>query len=156
MRIGIIVFSRTGNTFEVARRLEEGLKLRGHEASLKRIELEGNPQPGDQNFTLKVIPDPLPYEALIFGAAVEAFSLSPVMKRYLTDIPELAGKPAACFVTEFFPYAWMGGNNAIRQMKKLCVMKGAKIAGSGVINWKNPARREEQIERIVERFAGLF
>ena len=61
----------------------------------------------------------------------------------------------ACLVTQAFPYPWMGGNRAIRQMRKLCQSKGATICGSGVVNWVK-FRRDKTTARAVDRLSGLF
>jgi hypothetical protein len=76
------------------------------------------------------------------------------MSQYLNNFESLQGKKVACFVTQFFPYPWMGGNNAIKQMSGLCEKKGAIISGTGVVNWKNK-RRENMIEDVVEKFSKL-
>jgi len=49
----------------------------------------------------------------------------------------------------------MGGNRAIRQMRKLCQSKGATICGSGVVNWVK-FRRDKTTARAVDRLSGLF
>jgi hypothetical protein len=77
------------------------------------------------------------------------------MKAYLSQLTSLKGKKAACYVTEFFPFAWMGGNKSIEQMKKICEAKDTEVCGTGVVNWKN-AHREEMINDLVEEFSKLF
>lgn len=155
MNIGIIVYSQTGNTLSVAKKLEERLSAAGHSANLEQVKLTQERKSGDRSFQLEVLPNVEPFEALIFGAAVEAFSLSPVMTRYLKQVGSLQGKKVACLVTQFFPYPWMGGNRAIRQMRKLCEAKGATVLGSGVVNWAK-SRREKTTTRASERLSGLF
>ena len=58
------------------------------------------------------------------------------------------------FMTEFFPFPWMGGKNALKQMTALCDEHGADVIGSGVINWKNP-HRERQITDLLQQFSDL-
>jgi len=67
----------------------------------------------------------------------------------------LQGKKVACLVTQFFPYPWMGGNHAIRQMRRLCESKGATVCGSGVVNWMRP-RRDKTTAKAVDRLSRLF
>jgi len=155
MNIGIIVYSQTGNTLSVAEKLREKLTAAGHTASLEKVTVAGGRKPGDKSFQLETKPDPETYEAVVFGSAVEAFSLSPVLTAYLKQVGSLEGKKVACLVTQFFPYPWMGGNRAIRQMRKLCQSKGATVAGSGVVNWAK-FRRDKTTAKAVDRLSGLF
>ena len=155
MNIGIIVYSQTGNTLSVAEKLKEKLTAGGHTASLEKVTVAGGRKPGDRSFQLETLPDAGPYDALVFGSAVEAFSLSPVLTAYLKQIGSLQGKKVACLVTQFFPYPWMGGNRAIRRMRKLCESKGAAVCGSGVVNWAK-FRRDKTTAKVVDRLSGLF
>jgi len=77
------------------------------------------------------------------------------MTRYLEQIGSLQDKKVACLVTEAFPYPWMGGNRAIRQMKRICESKGAAVCGSGIVNWMK-SRRDQQIAEVVDRLSRLF
>ena len=155
MNIGIIVYSQTGNTLSVAKKLEERLAAAGHSATLEEVTVAGGRKSGDRDFRLEALPDAGRYDAIVFGAAVETFFLSPVMTRYLKQVGSLQGKKVACLVTQFFPYPWMGGNRAIRQMRKLCEAKGATVLGSGVVNWAK-SRREKTTTRAIDRLSGLF
>lgn len=155
MNIGIIVYSQTGNMLSVAKKLEEKLSLAGHTATLKQVKVVGERNQGDRDFQLETLPDAESYDALVFGSAVKGFSLSPVLTTYLNQIESLQGKKAACLVTQFFPYPWMGGNRAIRQMERLCTSKGATVCGSRVVNWMR-LRREKTTANAVDRLSGLF
>jgi flavodoxin len=155
MNIGIIVYSQSGNTLSVAKRLKEKLSAAGHSATLEEVKVVGGRESGDRSFKLETLPDVDPYEALVFGSAVEGFSLSPVLTDYLKQIKSLQGKKVACLVTEFFPYPWMGGNRAVHQMRKLCESKGATVCGSGVVNWVS-WRREKTTTDAVDRLSRMF
>lgn len=102
-----------------------------------------------------MLPNVGQYDVLVFGSPVEAFSLSPVMISYLTQVDSLQNKKVACLVTQFFPYPWMGGNHAINQMKKICESRGAVIFGSKVVNWSS-SRRNLKIIEAVDRLSKLF
>jgi hypothetical protein len=71
------------------------------------------------------------------------------------QVESLQGKKAAFLITEAFPFAFLGGNQAVRWLKKHCSKKGAIIIGSGIVNWMRPTR-EKQIGEVVERLSGLF
>ena len=154
MNIGMIVYSQTENTFSVAQKLQEKLATAGHSVTLERIEVIGDVAPG-QAVQFKTVPDAAPYEALVFGGPVQAFSLNPVTKEYLKQCAPLDGKPVACLVTQAFPFPWLGGNRAIRQMRKLCEAKGATVRGTGIVNWMKK-RREEQIVEVTDELSRLF
>jgi NAD(P)H dehydrogenase (quinone) len=154
MNIGMIVYSQTGNTHSVALKLQEKLAAAGHAVALERVEVIGEVQPG-QPVQFKTLPDAEKYEALVFGSPVQAFSLCQAMVGYLKQVPSLLGKKVACLVTQAFPYPWLGGNRAVRQMTRLCESKGATVCGSGVVNWMKRSR-EQQIVEVVDRLSGLF
>jgi hypothetical protein len=71
------------------------------------------------------------------------------MTAYLMQAASLKGKKTGCFVTQSFPYPWMGGNRAIGQMGKICGSKGAEVFGTGIVNWSS-RHREKKIADIIE------
>ena len=155
MNIGIAVYSWSGNTLSVAEKLREKLAGEGHSADILKVQVVGERKQGARDFQLDALPDLGAYEELVFGAAVEAFSLSPVLTEYLKNVDSLKGKKVGCLVTQQFPYPWMGGNRAIRQMKKLCKAKGATIIGTVVVNWAK-SRREQTTAAALEKLGKLF
>lgn len=144
MRIGIIVWSATGHSLSVAERLAASLADKGHSASIERIAIDANPLQRPAEFALTRTPPVSGYDALVLASPVEAFSLSPVMERYLAAVGSLSGKRAFCLVTQYFPKPWMGGNRAVRQMKNLVEAAGGIPAGTAVINWSS-RNKENQI-----------
>lgn len=95
------------------------------------------------------------FDGIIFGSPVHAFSLAPDMEAFMGMLPALKGKAIACFVTQAFPFPWMGGIRAIRQMTKLCRVRGATVSATGVVNWGRKCR-ERLVKRTVERIASIF
>lgn len=154
MKIGVIVHSHTGNTLSVAKKLEEKLLTGGHSVSLERVVAENEDPAAAPKSPLKEKPDTAPYEIIVFAAPVRAFSLSPVMKNYLSQLPAMEGKKACCFVTQHLKYPWLGGNHAISQMKKILSAKGVDIIETGVVNWSHK-ERERQISDVVEKLGKL-
>ena len=154
MNIGIIVHSPTGNTFSVAKRLEKALEKAGHTVKLERLKtVEEYKQGKPINF--EDLPELSGFDAMIFGAWVEGFSLSGPMKAYMKRMGSLKGKKVACFVTKALPFHWTGGNRAISTMKKGLEKKDGRVCGTGIVIWREK-RREERIIKVVERFTGLF
>jgi len=155
VNIGIVVHSQTGNTHSVASKLREKLSAAGHSVDLERLQVVGGYTSGMKDMRFETLPNLGPYDALVIGAPVEAFSLSPVMVNYLKEIASLQDKDVALLVTQAFPYPWLGGNRAIRQMRKALESKGATVRGSGIVNWMK-SRRDEQIVEVVDRLSRLF
>lgn len=155
MKIGIIVFSKTGNTDLVAQRLREKLLTAGHDVQIEKITAYNDDQNDVSSIKLNRAPDINEYDALIFGSPVRGYSLSAVMTAYLSQLTEFKGKQVFCYVTEFFPFPSMGGNRAIEQMKKLCQSKGAKVCDTGIVNWSH-IRRQKMINDMVEKMGKLF
>lgn len=155
MKIGIIIYSQTGNTKKVAGKLQEKLSSAGHDASIEEITITGKipAQPG--KFELAGIPAVESYDAVIFGAPVQAFSLNPVMKAYMKKLQSLAGKKAAIFVTKQIPLLWVGGTGAIAIMKKACESRGAEVLGTEIVVWAEK-KREQTIKRCVDNISNLF
>lgn len=154
MNVGIIVHSHTGNTLCVAQSLQEKLIEAGHSVNLERVIAVNEDLSAAGNIQLKVAPDISAYDGLIFAAPVHAFSLSPVMSAYLSQLPSLRGKRIGCFVTQQFPYPWMGGNRAIQQMKRICKTKDENIFESGIVNWSHK-EREKRIMYVLEKLKGI-
>lgn len=157
MKIGIIVHSQSGHTLLVGEKLRDKLRSDGHEVTLKRFQntdsSTGSQNP--ENIRLDHIPDARGFDALIFGAWVQGFNLCAGFHLYLKQIPDFDTNNVSCFLTEQFPYKWMGGSRALSKMKKFLEEKGAKINASGVINWGNK-KREQQIDELVARFSSQY
>lgn len=154
MKIGIVVFSRTNNTFSVAKDLESFLNEKGCNTAIERITIKDN---SSQNTKVifDYVPDLSKYYSLIFCSPVEGFSLSNVMQLYLNGISSIKNKKTALLVTQYFPFAFLGGNRAIRQMKSICEQKGAKVCGREIINWSKKDR-QQQIKQAVRSLGELF
>jgi len=155
MKIGIIVHSQTGNTLSVARKLQEKLTAAGHSANIEKISPVDVKQTDIKKIRLEKLPDLSAYDAFIFAAPVQAFSLSPVMRLYLPQLPSLNDKEVACFVTKGLVFKWTGGNHAISQLKKGIESKGGKVIDTDVIVWAG-AGREKAIAEVVDKFSKLF
>jgi len=94
--IGIIVHSQTEHTYSVAQKLQSKLLDNGHETNLERVITVGDTPQGTKDIQFKNLPDVNAYDALIFGAPVQAFSLSKAMNAYMQQIKSLQSKKIAC------------------------------------------------------------
>ncbi len=154
MQIGIIVYSKTGNTLSVAQKLEKALSEAGHDAQIQRVKVNTDEEGSSTKTSLTATPKVSDYDTVIFAAPVHAFSLAPAMKLYLEQVGDLSNKKVYGFITQHFKKAWMGGNNAIRKLKSLCKQKGADLQITGIVNWSNN-EREKQIEEIVKKLSAI-
>ena len=154
MKIGIIVYSKTGNTYSVAAKIRDALQAKGAEVTLERFMAEtaaGSNQP----IGLTYRPMCSGYDVLIFGAPVQAFSLDPSMKMYIKEIYDLDQVPTGIFITEHLKKAWMGGNQATRQLAALLKQKGNTPLRLGLVNWSSE-QKESQIDAIVENCVRMI
>lgn len=154
MKIGIIVHSYTGNTYEVAKKLEEKFREAGKDVEIQRVRKAGGDKPEGKDIQIENPPEVDKYDALIFGSPVHAFSLSMAMRTYLEQLPSLQDKKIALFVTKNLRFEWTGGTRAIGQMKKICQSKGGIIMGTGIIIWNK--NRDKKIAEVVDKFSKLF
>lgn len=155
MKIGIIVYSETGHTLSVVKKLEERLAAGGKVAALEQVTVAGGRKQGSREFALEAQPDVGAYDVIVFASPVEAFSLCPVMNRYLKQTGSMEKKKVVFLVTQQLPYPWLGGHRAVRQMREICRAKGATVCGSGVVNWSRKDR-DRQIGEVVETLSAAI
>lgn len=155
MHIGIVVYSETGHTLAVAKKLKETLAASGHKVSLERVEPAGPVSLAATHVTLKTRPKIEPYDALVLGTGVRGGEPAPPMASYLAQLSSLDGKQVACLVTGFFPVAGWGRDQTLARMKEVCESKGATVCGSGSVGWFSLNRRR-QIVDAVQALSKLF
>ena len=155
MKIGIIVYSQTGNSQSVAEKLKDRLTEKGHTAEVEQVVPAGEVSPGTKEVHFKSKPDVEAYEALVFGSPVQAFSLAAAMKAYMMQIGSLKDKKTACFITKQLPGNWTGGKKALKQLRKFCEARGGTIAASGIIIWSSK-EKERMINEAVDKLSALF
>lgn len=153
MKTAIIVHSLTGNTLSVAERLKDNLEKRGVSVYLEKIEPSGGENKNEMdlariNFRKRL--DLTEFDTIVMAGPVRGFSMSPVLKAYFEQ-SSLKNRKVYMFVTHFFPFAFMGGNSAISQMKNFVEERGGIVLDSGIIDWKNPSR-ERKIQSLLEQF----
>jgi NAD(P)H dehydrogenase (quinone) len=156
MKIGIIVHSQTGHTYSVAENLKDKLTAAGHTVNIDRIASADTKQADPQKIRIEKLPDISAYDALVLAAPVQAFSVSPVMKAYLPQLPPLNGKKTVIFVTKGLRFNWTGGNGAISRMAKAVESKGGKVIGTGILVWKEDASRDSKVKDMTGRLSKLF
>ncbi|MCF8001642.1 MAG: NAD(P)H-dependent oxidoreductase [Halanaerobiales bacterium] len=157
MKIGIIVYSQTGNTYSVVEKVKEELTNKGHEVNINRLEpLNPNDvHPGAKNIKYKNLPELEKYDGYIFASPVQAFSLAAGMESYFDNIENLDNKKTACFLTKGLPFNWTGGTRAMKQLKELAESKNGKVVETGIIKWLS-FNRKKQIRNVVKKIGQTF
>lgn len=154
MTIGIIVYSRTGHTLIVARKLQDDLVADGHDVMMEQLETVGPVNPSATTAALKTVPAIEHYDVVVLGSPVNGGRMSAPMRSYLDEVPSLEGKRIALLLTHFFPRGW-GANQTIEEMTNACESTGATVIGSGDVQWFS-LRRRRRIAEAVEDLSDLF
>lgn len=141
----VVIYSKTGNTRSVA------MRLVGPTCLLLEVKPVVD-NPNIEHPELKDKPDISSYNHIILGSPVHGFMLSKVIQTYI-QLTDFTGKNVDLFVTHFFPFAWMGGKQTLKQMKKLVEKKGGTVNLMTSINWKN-RKRQTDIDSLVERYTA--
>jgi flavodoxin len=108
MKIGIVYYSRTGNTKKVAELLKEHLEKK--KADVDLIEIIHEKKPGFLKASragMKQTEPPIKntdfdvskYNTLIIGMPIWAFNPSPYFRSYFSNVKKLNGKKAGVFMT---------------------------------------------------------
>ena len=155
MNIGIIVFSKTGNTLLVAEKLQGTLLEKGHKVVLEKVTASNDSELDPGKIMLSNAPSTQGYDMLVFAAPVNGGRLPAAMQAYLQGIPSLEGKLVAGFVTEAFPFPSWGGNQTIRGMENLVNAKGGKLSATGVVNWMFAGKRKALIAETIGKIVAI-
>ncbi|MDD3712844.1 MAG: hypothetical protein PHZ28_05065 [Candidatus Izemoplasmatales bacterium] len=141
MEKAIIYYSKTGNTESIVKR------MRGFKA-LRVVPEDDNPNIQDP--VIVDSPEVKVYQEIIFASPVHGFQLAIVMRKYLESLDDLNGKTIDIFVTHHFPFAWMGGNPTLKQMKKIIESKNGQVRQMTSINWTSKKREKSIIDMIAK------
>ena len=139
MKRAVIYYSKTGNTKSVVEQLVGFDNLRV---------IPESDNPSTTKPVIKVSPSVTDYERIIFASPVHGFQLSRVMQTYLAQCDDLENKTVDLFVTHQFPFAWLGGNQTLKQMKKLVEKKKGKVRYMTSVNWSSKKRTSAIDEMI--------
>ena len=144
MKEKVVFYSVTGHTLGVARRLSEGLMIVNEEI---KAYLDDKKQK-----VISMIESPAlsGYKRIYLGSPVHGFMMPVAVKTYLNSFNTFEGIEFVLFVTHFFPFAFLGGNQTLNQMKKLITSKGGKVISMTSFNWKS-SHREKSIMDFINR-----
>ncbi|MBN1313848.1 MAG: NAD(P)H-dependent oxidoreductase [Anaerolineales bacterium] len=152
MHIGIIVYSLSGHTLRVAKKLKDRLAASGHRITLDRIEVDGPTTLQAESGVLKTVPPVDAYDAIVLGSPVRGGTPPPPVKSYLNQIGSLQGKKMALLVTGIFPAGW-GRNQTLSELTGILESKGATVCGSGSVGWIS-LNRKRQIAAAIGSLVG--
>jgi flavodoxin len=141
----IVFYSKTGNTRDIAERLKDVLSCEMDE--IKAV----SDDPNQTYVELTHAPDLNHYPSIIMGSPVHGFSLPKVTKAYLDGLGDLDGKTFDLFVTHFFPFSFLGGNQVLKAMKKIIESKNGEVRKMTSINWKSK-KRDLVIEEMLKAY----
>lgn len=157
MKVLTVLHSLTGNTLYVVNKLNDKLKENGIQVDLERLEPIGGENKNEMDFQrirLQTKYNVRDYDVVIIAGPVRGFSMSMVIKAYLLSLLTLDEKKVVCIVTHYFPFASMGGTNAIKQMKYEVMDLGGEVIDTEIINWKGFGRENKinaAVSTIVNR-----
>ena len=159
MKIGMIIYSHTGNTLSVAEKLRERLAEAGHAVTLERLETVRPATLATERDPLEAQPVIEPYDALVLGCPVRGGTPAPPILTFLEQVESLEGKHVACLVTGFFPFDGWGRNQTIAHLKEICESKGATFQGAESVGWFSLSRKRQisdAVDGLSQRFALFF
>ncbi|QWB99463.1 hypothetical protein KHQ88_04665 [Mycoplasmatota bacterium] len=142
MKKALIYYSKTGHTESVAQKFEN--------MDLLKIESSSD-DPNQKKIELTKKPDVKDIQHIIFACPVHGFQACKVMVEYLNSLDSLQGKTIDTFVTHHFRFSWLGGLQALKQMRKIIESLGGKVRYQTSINWKSH-QRVRDIDQMIELY----
>ncbi|MGS0972961.1 MAG: flavodoxin family protein [Candidatus Izemoplasmataceae bacterium] len=142
MKKAIVYYSKTGNTKSVVDRFQ-GFDV---------LEVKAESDDPNHDPVLTSSPSISDYEYVVFASPVHGFQLCKIMKAYLKQLGSLKGKKINLFITHYFRFAFLGGNQALKQMRKLVEEKEGQVDQMISVNWK-AKDREEVIKKVISEYS---
>jgi len=147
MKIGIIVYSYTNNTLTIANQLKTALIDKGYDVGIESIKAS-NEDPNNTHIVLTQTPNLNPYDTVIFASCVRGFNCAPILREYIKQCDSLKGVKCAGFVSQYFPWDALGGNQALNAMKTLIESKNGQFYPLGSIHVKS-RQKDNQVNDLI-------
>lgn len=154
MKFGLIVYSYSGRTFALAKRIQNKLIDAGSDVELVELEAPSGFKPGQNETTLVSMPSLEGYDALLLATPTWGSLPAPPMADFLNKLPDLTGKRLIYLVTGLFPPN-IGCKQTIAIMKSACEAKGAISIGSSSLSHLTFGRKKKA-QKLVKELAGLL
>jgi len=149
MTIGIIVYSYTNNTLTIAKQLEEVLIEKGFNVDLESIKAF-NENPNNTNIVLSNLPNLKRYDTIIFASCVRGFDCAPIFKTYMNTLKTLKEKRCAGFVSQYFPWDFLGGTQSLKRLNELVEKKEGTFFPLKSIHVKSK-QKDQQISELIAK-----
>lgn len=149
MKIGVIVYSYTNNTLTIAKKLESILLDKGYDVEVKSIKAEDE-STNINHYNLVNIPSVENYDSIVFATCVRGFDCALIFKQYIQTIKTLKDKKVCGFVSQYFPFDFMGGSQALKSMKKMINDKEANFIELSSIHMKSK-NVDKQIDNLTNQ-----
>lgn len=154
MKIGVIYYSRTGHTAQLADEAVKLLRKAGHEVEIRRLETVVPLSMSAERAEVKEMPAIGDYDALAIGTPVHGGRISAPVLTFMENTPSFNGKSLAFFLTHFFPRK-MSAHITISALEKLGVAQGGQVLGSVDVTWFSFTRKK-QLNAAAEALVTLF
>ncbi len=139
MKVAILICSHSGNTLKLGEMVSSLLMEAGHEVNLTTLISEPPMDPKKAvsagNMVITNLPDLSSADIVIVGGPVWAFRPCPLLLKTMMELgSQIKGKKVLCFVTQSFPFAWMGGTSSVNKLRELAGRGGAKVLPGVVLS----------------------
>jgi flavodoxin len=155
MNVAIVIYSKTGATFNVARKIASLFTDANINCEIIRLESNDNLRPRLKNVSISTKVNLDAYDTIIFGTPVWAFTAAPVVPAFLNSKPDLKGRMVLNFITMGLPFKFMGGQSAQTHLDTLASTCGATvIKKGGIINQQsmhNTAKTDAFVKSIFDK-----
>jgi flavodoxin len=135
MKIGVFVFSQSGNTAKLGLAVTHVLREKGHEVSVELLRPVGKVSLRSRNVRFRTMPEPEEFDVLLFGGPNWAFGSCPVIVSLLRQLETLKGKKTLFFMTSGLPDSLSGAKRAIAKVNGLCEGLGASVLPGASLAW---------------------
>ena len=109
------------------------------------------------SFEIKNAPPVDQFDAIVIAGPVWAFSICPVLDKYVKGLGKLTGKKALGFVTKGLPFLWTGGRRALNVIEEELSLSDATLCSGEIIHMsktRNDANLQPYIDRMVASLGG--
>lgn len=134
MKKRIVLYSKTGNTREIVTTISQTLQI-----PIQEIQATSD-DPNQVEVQLVKTPSIQDADWVLIASPVHGFSIPKITKKYLSELSSLRNKTIVLLVTHHFPFAWMGGNQCLKQMRALIEQKDGNVESTICINWSSKKR----------------
>lgn len=145
MKIGIIVYSETKNTLSVIEEIRKAFEAKGDTVNLIELQVFDV----KKNKKLQSFPDVPSCDVLILASPVQAFSVARPMLEFLKKSTIKEQQKVYLVITQHFTKRWLGGNQALKAMKKQLIRKNVIVEKEVDIHWSSK-NREIQINEAIK------